>query len=209
MGRPFSDLSNFKSETMQVIKKAGSTPEGKIRWLCLCNCGKEYEATGSHIKAGNGQHCGCLKGIRNSNSRKTHKKTGTKEHRAWCSMKSRCYSESDKDFFRYGGRGIKVCKEWINSFDAFFADMGLAPTKSHSIDRIDVNGDYSASNCRWATSLEQQSNRRNNIYIDQQSRSLLWHRFGKSPIYQRALWRIRHKGIGIADAVFQPAWTIF
>ena len=209
MGRPCSDLSNFKCDTMKVIKKVGATPQGKIKWLCLCDCGKKYEATGTHIKQGRSTHCGCLTQVKRKESWKTHRMTGTKEHRAWCSMRSRCYSELDKDFFRYGGRGIKVCDKWINSFETFFLDMGFAPTKHHSLDRIDVNGNYDPTNCRWATYKEQASNKRNNVYIDKETRKTLFDRFGKSAIYQRALWRIKNKGMGIADAVFQPAGAVY
>lgn len=208
MGRHCLDLSNFKSDTMSVLCKHGLTPEGKVRWKCLCHCGKEFIATGTHIKAGNCQHCGCLKGIRISNGHKTHKMTGTKEHKAWSSLRSRCNNPSDKDYIRYGGRGISVCESWESSFESFFNDMGYAPTKKHSIDRIDVNGNYEPSNCRWATAKEQASNRRNNVYIDKESRTLLWERFGNLPIYQRTLWRIKNKGMSFADAIFQPPWTV-
>jgi hypothetical protein len=206
MGRPFSDLSNFKTETMEVLFRKGSTPEGKARWLCKCFCGNQYEATGTHIRNGNGKHCGCLKGKNISNGAKTHKKSRTKEFKSWCSMKSRCLNKNNRGYKNYGARGIKVCERWVESFSNFFEDMGLAPSPNHSIDRIDVNGNYEPSNCKWATWKEQASNRRNNIYIDFETRSLLFQRFGPSAIYQRSLWRIKNKGMGIADAVFQPAF---
>ena len=208
MGRPYSDLSNFKSDTMSVICKHGSTPQGKVRWKCLCHCGKEFIATGSHIRSGASYHCGCIKIAKIKKSNTKHAMTGTKEYKAWESMRRRCNNPSDKDYHRYGGRGICVCHAWEKSFEVFFNDMGFATTKNHSLDRIDVNGDYEPSNCRWATSKEQASNRRNNIYIDKESRALLWDRFGNAPIYQRTLWRIKHKGMSFADAIFQPAWAV-
>jgi hypothetical protein len=208
MGRPSLDLSNFQNETMSVVGKAGSTKLGKVNWLCRCFCGNQYVRTGAHIVAGRGQHCGCLRGSHISAGRKSHKMTKTKEFRAWCGMKERCYTTTNKDYKSYGARGIKVCEKWYQSFESFFSDMGYAPSPKHSLDRVDVNGNYEPSNCRWATPKEQCSNKRNNIYIDHKTRHLLWDRFGNTPIYQRTLWRLKHKNMGIADAVFQPSGSI-
>lgn len=205
MARPLRNMSDFKIETMQVIGKAAPTKDGKARWKCLCICGKTYEATGTHLRAGNGQSCGCLKGDRISKKNSRHGLTGTKEHKAWDSMIQRCTNKNDKDFNRYGGRGIKVCESWIKSFEEFLSNMGNAPSKKHSLDRIDVDGNYEPSNCRWADAKTQASNKRNSVYADNEKISLLWDRFGSSPIYQRALWRMKHKGMSMADAVFQPA----
>lgn len=88
-----------------------------------------------------------------------------KEYRAWQKAKSRCYCLSDEKFYAYGGRGIKMCDSWRESFVNFFNDMGETD-RMMSLDRIDVNGNYEPSNCRWATQKEQQNNRRNNVRID-------------------------------------------
>ncbi|MEM9927268.1 MAG: hypothetical protein AAF915_26585 [Cyanobacteria bacterium P01_D01_bin.50] len=91
---------------------------------------------------------------------------------AWRNMKERCSSSWKPNFHRYGGRGIKVCKRWLESFDAFYQDMGKRPSPKHSIERIDNDGDYSPENCKWATPKEQCRNKSNNRYITYQDKTL-------------------------------------
>jgi len=90
---------------------------------------------------------------------------GTAIYKCWIGAKSRCYNKTDKDYGRYGGRGILVCRRWKNNFSNFYKDMGDKPDNKHSIDRIDVNGNYCKKNCRWATSVEQNNNKANNRHI--------------------------------------------
>lgn len=95
----------------------------------------------------------------------SHGMSRTREYNIWANMIDRCNNENCKNYSRYGAIGIKVCKRWMDSFDNFIADIGLRPTRNHSIDRIDVRKGYSPENCRWATKKEQSRNRRNSRYI--------------------------------------------
>jgi len=88
-------------------------------------------------------------------------------------MNKRCRNPADKDYLRWGGRGIRVCERWRNSFENFLADMGKKPSAKHSLDRINNDGDYEPGNCRWATNREQSRNRSNNRYITAFGETLL------------------------------------
>jgi len=114
----------------------------------------------------------------------THGKTETPEYTAWCSMKRRCSNPSEQDKYLYKERGIKVCDRWLNSFENFLEDMGTRPSDKHSIDRIDVNGDYEPTNCRWADQSTQAINQR--IYKDNKTgiRGVSYHKQNNS-------WRSR------------------
>lgn len=89
----------------------------------------------------------------------------TKVHRAWKAIVGRCGNPNNKSYHRYGGRGIKVCQRWLDSFEAFFSDVGFPPSPEHSIDRIDNDGDYEPGNVRWADKWTQARNKRNNLRV--------------------------------------------
>lgn len=146
-----------------------------------CQCGKLFTKPLAYIRQRKITSCGCgIVKIKNK-SRPVRYTNGimSPELNAWYHIKARCYNKKDKSYARYGGRGIVVCDKWLNSFDCFLSDMGPRPTKFHSIDRINVNGNYEPSNCRWATRLEQANNKRNNIYYLYNGESLTINEWGR------------------------------
>jgi hypothetical protein len=121
-------------------------------------------AAHSMLRIGHTKSCGCLIRERIGAVRKTHGLSGTKEHRAWKAMLTRCLNPKSIGFENYGGRGISVCEEWARSFSAFLTHVGAAPSAEHTIDRIENDSGYKPGNVRWATRSEQMRNRRKYVY---------------------------------------------
>lgn len=96
----------------------------------------------------------------------------TPEYKTWCAMKARCHTPGSSGYAKYGAKGITVCDRWMNSFEAFFADMGTRPSPKHSIERDDVRAGYGPGNCRWATLIEQANNKTSNRFIELDGKSL-------------------------------------
>lgn len=134
-------------------------------YRCLCVCGRTCVVDISHLKSGNTKSCGCLMHEWSTSGKAPLKHGGAKgghtvEYNAWAKMRQRCYNPKDHKYPNYGGRGITVCERWNSDFAAFLADMGPRPSPTHSINRINNDGNYEPSNCNWATPKEQSNNRR-------------------------------------------------
>lgn len=130
------------------------------RYKVRCDCGVEKSMLGSSLRPGV-VSCGCHRDKRVAEGlRWTHREARTAEYRCWISIKTRCLNPNTEDFKHYGGRGIAICERWLESYESFLADVGRRPTPKHSIDRIDVDGNYEPGNCRWATASEQRRNQR-------------------------------------------------
>lgn len=141
---------------------------GKRKFLCKCDCGNEVYVLTKHLISGHTQSCGC-KIDKNfiGNISRTHGMSETRIYGIWLKMRNRIHMKNIKEYKNYGGRGIKICKEWDESFENFCAWAMLNGYRYDlSIDRIDVNGNYEPSNCRWTTAKVQANNTRTNIYIE-------------------------------------------
>ena len=130
-----------------------------IKWVCRCSCGDVSEYIATRVRYNRVSNCKKCSAKVAGEKLKTHGMRGTKTYLSWSSMKDRCLNEKSKDYKRYGGAGITLCQEWATSFEKFYLDMGEKPAGC-SIDRIDNTKGYFKENCRWATSSEQQRNKR-------------------------------------------------
>jgi hypothetical protein len=161
MGNPrLIDLTGQRFGRWKVIEKTGNTRGGAALWQCVCDCGGTGIVTGVDLRSGKSTSCVCAKARTGRANLTTHGGTGTRLHRIWKAMNTRCTNERSAGFKNYGARGISVCNEW-HSFVAF-RDWALQNGYSDSlyIERKDVNGSYCPDNCTWATRLQQNVNRR-------------------------------------------------
>lgn len=175
---------------------------GMRQWRLKCDCGGERIALQKTFANGKMRSCGCD----DMHSNVKHRLSKTPEYRAWINMKTRCSSDSAPYFEYYGGRGITVCDRWLSSFEKFYSDMGKRPGSAHSVDRIDVNGNYEPDNCRWATGSEQSRNQRRNHIVEFGGRVMtLAEAVESSPVpYNTVLYRLK-RGWQVDDAVTRTA----
>lgn len=158
------DLASQKFGKLQVLC-VDTNPSNKTkRWLCRCDCGNITTAKTNELTSGHKTSCGCKK---QNYFRKVHGQSGTRLHHIWKSINRRCNNPNEPSYQHYGKRGITVCEEWKNNFSTFYnwaIKNGYSDTLT--IDRIDVNGNYEPSNCRWTTIAEQSINKTNTVYIE-------------------------------------------
>ena len=151
-----------------------SNGQRKLYWKCKCECGKEFESTGAHVRSGDCKSCGCYQRENAKECHTIHEGRYTRLYKVWIGMKKRCDSPSNPAYHNYGGRGIKVCKEWydFSIFRDWAMGNGYDETAKHgecTLDRIDNNKDYMPSNCRWVTMQEQSNNKRTNRFVEFQN----------------------------------------
>ena len=165
-------LESKKFGTLTVVKRIENyvSPSGTIRsqWLCKCECGNYTKVTSDKLKSGNTKSCGCLKVDAASKMNYKHGMRKTRLYRIYSAMVCRCENKNAVNYHSYGGRGIKVCDECRGENGAKnFIDWSdkNGYKENLTIDRIDVNGDYSPENCKWSTRMEQSSNRTDNHFI--------------------------------------------
>lgn len=166
MGNPAKDLTGQVFGYLTVTRRAGTTQGTSTQcalWECRCECGTIVVRRSQYLRTKHRPHprsCGCRMG------NETHKMSYTRPYKIWISMRRRCLDPRDKDYANYGGRGIRVCETWKNSFENFWADMREGYNDSLTLGRQDNNGDYSPQNCKWETVKAQSNNTRTNIFLE-------------------------------------------
>ena len=155
LAEPIEYGQNFRMLT--ALFRNGKDGNGCYTRLCVCECGSMRVVSETHLRSGKLKSCGCA-GI-------GHGMCGTKEYNCYRDMKRRCLTKGYAKYKNHGGRGVKICKRWLDSFENFYADMGPCPHKM-TINRIDNDGDYTPKNCKWSTYSEQNQNTRFNVYYE-------------------------------------------
>lgn len=148
------NITGMRFGRILVLYKTKARNKSSAFYYCVCDCGIEKVISGALLRNKLQVSCGCYRAANKPNM-KHGLANKSPAYKAWKEMKQRCYNTNSSKYKNWGGRGIIVCDRWINSFENFFADMGERPLNKTSIDRIDVNGNYEKSNCRWATPKEQ------------------------------------------------------
>lgn len=139
--------------------------------VCRCDCGNISEKFIGNLAQGHTQSCGCLRSYNTTAIKTTHGMRHSSEYGIWSGLKDRCYNPKNGAYAEYGGRGISVCQDWSQSFESFMRDIGPRPSKEHSIERLNNNGNYESGNCVWGTRFEQANNKRNNHLVTANGRT--------------------------------------
>lgn len=156
-----SDITGQRFGRLTVLGSAGRGENRKLRWLCVCDCGREtVVGSAYHLRSGNTKSCGCLRKDVAREMHYTHRGEGTRLYNIWNNARQRCGNPNNPDYYLYGARGVVVSKEW-SSFGAFQEwAFSNGYRDDLTLDRIDPDGNYAPDNCRWATWLEQRHNQR-------------------------------------------------
>ena len=164
------NLVGLKFNRLTVLSELQErTNAGKVQFECQCDCGKKVIVVGSKLKNGWSKSCSCFQkevvSKRSKEDNKTHGLSKTSIYTTYQTMIARCNNKNSQAYPRYGARGIKVCDRWMQSFENFYKDMGEKPSKKHSIERKNNEGNYEPSNCKWADVYEQENNKSTNVVI--------------------------------------------
>ena len=207
----FIDLTGQRFGRLTVIERAKDyvQPNGRhiVMWLCKCDCGNTCEVRSANLQRGATVSCGCFGKEQRAKANIKHHKTNTKIYGVWSGMVQRCTNPKTINYHNYGGRGITVCDEWLHDFRAFY-DWAMANGYKDdlTIDRIDSNGNYEPSNCRWATRTEQNNNTRRNHFITYNGKTQTLAQWAKeyNIPYKRLCERINQSHWNIEKALNTP-----
>lgn len=162
----FENLEGKKFNYLTVIERVKKENSKQTYWKCKCECGNITITTSPHLKDGHTRSCGCLQKQKMKEIMTTHNLSNTRIFKIWCGIKDRTMRTTHKSHKNYGAKGIKMCDEWMNSFEAFYNwAINNGYQEYLTIDRINNNDDYKPNNCRWITMKAQQNNRTNNHNI--------------------------------------------
>lgn len=199
------DLSGQRFGRLLVVQRAENIGK-RVAWHCKCDCGKNTIVVADKLLRGKTKSCGCYSIERIARLNMTHGMSRTRLFKIWTAMRERCTCKKLINYPDYGGRGIKVCDEWMNNFETF-RDWAYVNgyTDELSIDRIDVNGNYCPENCRWVTRLVQNNNKRNNRKITYNGQTLTLSEWARTKGLKRATLFIRLKqGWTVERALTEP-----
>ena len=177
--KPKIDLTGKRFGFLTVLN-CGGHRNNKIVWHCKCKCGNEVIRDTYYLTHAENPSCGCLHYSKISESNKTHGMSNTRLYKIWEAMKRRCNSPKAERYHRYGGRGIKYCKEWEQFLPFYQWALNSGYSNELSIDRIDVNGNYEPGNCRWVTMKEQQNNTSQNRIVKYKGETMSISKFSES-----------------------------
>lgn len=194
MSKPL-ELTGEKFGKLTAIKIHHKNNKGCNIWECRCDCGAIVYVQATKLRNGNTQSCGCLQKERTSVSSSKHGCSNSRIYHIWANMKSRCYNPNNKKYKNYGDRGIIVCDEWLKSFESFYNwAVNNGYQENLTIDRIDVDGNYEPSNCRWANMTAQANNRTNNHLLSCQGENKTLSEWSnETGISPNLLWYRAHK----------------
>jgi hypothetical protein len=158
------DLTNHTYNRITVVS-LDHRKKNKLYWLCRCECGNNLIIDSSHLRSSHTKSCGCYKLETTILRTEKHRMCKSPEYYSWGAIKNRCLNKKNPAYCNYGGRGITMFTDWIDSFESFFSYVGNRPSSKHSIDRIENNGNYEPGNVKWSTKKEQANNRRSSQFF--------------------------------------------
>jgi hypothetical protein len=179
MVMPAKNVTGLRSGKLVAMKIVGKRGKQNL-WECACDCGSITTAIATQIAKGTKTSCGCKRKeprkprpdlVKRNKENAIHGQTNSRTYSSWRALKFRCENKDNKDYPNYGGRGIKVCDQWSKSFSEFLRDMGERP-EGTSIDRIDPDGNYEPGNCRWASNKKQSNNKRCNVFVEYEGKTM-------------------------------------